>query len=163
MDTAVDKHIGSAGRAALAEARRGVAQKHGGPFGAVILRGGRVVAKGHNTVMRDHDPIGHAEMNAISRAARRLGSPHLRGCLLVTTSEPCPMCLAAAYWAGIRCVYFILPKHVAAAYGFSDEFIYKELKRPARARCIREAPLADLAEEAAALFREWKRGHGRLY
>jgi len=150
-------------RLALAEARRGAGLKHGGPFGAAVIKDGRLIAKAHNTVLRDGDPTCHAEMNAIRLAARRLKAPHLSGCRLVTTSEPCPMCLAAIYWAGIRTVYYCLSRKTAAAFGFSDSRIYGEIKKSARRRSVRAVRLPDLAAEAAEIFRGWKRRGGRLY
>lgn len=148
---------------ALAEARKGVRAGHGGPFGAVVVRDGRIIGRGHNTVLRDSDPTCHAEMNAIRRAARRQGEPHLVGCVLVSTSEPCPMCLSAIYWAGIRTVYYCLSRRTAATFGFSDSRIYGELRRAAGRRSVRALPLPGLVGAAAEVFRVWKRRGGKLY
>lgn len=86
-------------RLAIAEAIDGVSSKHGGPFGAVIVRDGAVVARAHNTVLRDNDPTAHGEINAIRAACQALGRLDLSGCELYTTAEPCPMCLAAIVWS----------------------------------------------------------------
>ena len=149
--------------AALAEAERGVRLGHGGPFGAAVVRNGRVIARAHNTVLRDNDPTDHAEMGAIRAAARRSKRPHLNDCVLIATSEPCPMCLAAAYWAGIREIHFCLPQGVAARFGFGDAFIYRDLRRSRRRRLVKEIAHERPKHEALRLFREWRQGGGRLY
>src|SRR5690606_15095124 len=94
-------------RQALQEAREGSEAGHGGPFGAVIVAAdGTIIAGGHNTVLKDNDPSAHAEVNAIRKAATKLGTPHLTGYILIASSEPCPMCHATAYWAGITDIRF---------------------------------------------------------
>lgn len=104
----------------------------GGPFGAVIVKDNEVVATGVNSVTPDNDPTAHAEVNAVRHACRKLGTFKLAGCTIYSSCEPCPMCLSALYWAGIRKVYYGNTKEDAAAIEFSDKFIYDEIaKAPA--------------------------------
>lgn len=103
----------------------------GGPFGAVIVRDGEVVATGANTVTLDNDPTAHAEVNAIRHACHKLKTFQLSGCTVYSSCEPCPMCLSALYWAGVRKVFYGNTKEDAEAIDFSDKFIYEEIaKRP---------------------------------
>lgn len=101
----------------------------GGPFGAVIVRDGEVVATGVNKVTVVNDPTAHAEVNAIRTACKRLGSFRLEGCTVYSSCEPCPMCLSALYWAGVRRVFYGNTKEDAEAIGFSDKFIYEEIDK----------------------------------
>ena len=102
----------------------------GGPFGAVIARGGEIIATGVNRVTASNDPTAHAEVSAIRRAARVLGTFNLSGCEIFTSCEPCPMCLGAIYWARLDRIYYANTKADAAAAGFDDSFIYDELALP---------------------------------
>lgn len=149
--------------AAFAEARAGVRAGHGGPFGAAVVKDGRIVARGHNTVLRDNDPSAHAEINAIRTACRSLRTPHLSGCVLIATSEPCPMCLTAAYWAGLRKILYAVPRSVAARAGFDDGFIYLDLERPPAKRRVRVSQWRAGEDEGAAIFADWRRRKGKLY
>ncbi len=149
-------------RAAIVAAREGLRQNRGGPFGACIARRGRIVAVAHNTVLGDRDPTAHAEINAIRRACRRLKTRNLSGCVLYATSEPCPMCLAAIYWARIDEVRVGVPARVAARAGFDDALIYRELARPAGRRRIRMRR-GVMAVACRKLFKEWKERGGKLY
>jgi len=126
----------------------------GGPFGAVVVKGGKIVSRGWNAVTSTNDPTAHAEVMAIREACRKLGSFRLDGCELYASCEPCPMCLAAAYWARVGSVYFAASRHDAAVAGFDDEFLYREIPRPFPERSLptRQA-LRDLALVA---FKEWK-------
>lgn len=108
----------------------------GGPFGAVIVRDGKVVAEASNTVTVDNDPTAHAEVNAIRKACAVLGTFDLSGCELYTSCEPCPMCLAACYWAHIDKVYYAADRNDAAAAGFDDSDIYREVALPVGSRKI---------------------------
>lgn len=101
----------------------------GGPFGAVIVRGGEVVATGVNTVTLDNDPTAHAEVNAIRCACKKLNTFQLEGCTVYSSCEPCPMCLSALYWAGVKKVFYGNTKEDAEAIDFSDKFIYEEIDR----------------------------------
>ncbi len=100
----------------------------GGPFGAVIARNGEIIAEGQNAVTRTHDPTAHAEVVAIRAACARLETFTLAGCVLYTSCEPCPMCLAAAYWARVDAIYFAATQDDAARAGFDDAFLYNELR-----------------------------------
>ena len=101
----------------------------GGPFGAVIVRDGEIISTGVNTVTLDNDPTAHAEINAIRNGCRKVGSFKLEGCTVYSSCEPCPMCLSALYWAGVKRIYFGNTKEDAAAIDFSDKFIYDEIER----------------------------------
>ena len=126
----------------------------GGPFGAVIVKDGRVVATGVNRVVPDNDPTAHAEVNAIRAACVKLGTFNLSGCVLYTSCEPCPMCLGAIYWAHLDKIYYGATQYDAAAVDFDDSFIYRELElRPEN----RHKPVANLLhEEALAPFNAWR-------
>ena len=118
-------------RRAISLAEDNASSGNGGPFGAVIVKDGKVVAEGSNTVTVDNDPTAHAEVNAIRRACAVLGTFDLSGCELYTSCEPCPMCLAACYWAHISRVYYAAGRDDAAAAGFDDDMIYVEVAKPA--------------------------------
>lgn len=115
---------------AARQARVGVEKGEGGPFGAVVVKDGTVVAGAHNRVVATNDPTAHAEMLAIREACRKLGSFHLRGCEIFTTCEPCPMCLAAIHWAHLDRVHYALTRDDAAAIGFDDARIYAAMRTP---------------------------------
>jgi len=115
---------------AVSEARRGVDEGHGGPFGAVVVKHGRLVASAHNEVLVRNDPTAHAEILAIREAARVLGTPHLDGCELYTTCEPCPMCLAAVHWARIGRVVYAETRDSARRIGFDDAKFYAAMEHP---------------------------------
>lgn len=100
----------------------------GGPFGAVIERDGEIISTGVNTVTNDNDPTAHAEVNAIRAACRKLSTFQLKGCTIYSSCEPCPMCLSALYWAGIKKVYYGNTKEDAEEIDFSDKFIYDEIE-----------------------------------
>lgn len=102
----------------------------GGPFGAVIVLDGQVIAQGHNEVLKTNDPTAHAEITVIRRAAARLGRFDLSGCELYTSCEPCPMCLSAIYWSRISTVYYGCTKDDAAAIDFDDNAIYEFIRHP---------------------------------
>ncbi len=125
----------------------------GGPFGAVIARGGEVVAEGWNQVTSSCDPTAHAEVVAIRRACQALGSFELRDCEIFTSCEPCPMCLGAIYWARIGRIWFANDRSDAAAIGFDDDFLYREIPRPLAERSLPTQRL--LAAEARAAFDAW--------
>lgn len=105
---------------AVREAYRGIARGHGGPFGAVIVRKGEVIARGHNEVLKMNDPTRHAEICAIVRAARSLGTPHFRGSEIYSTTEPCVMCFAAIHWARIARVFFGTSVRDVQKLGFNE-------------------------------------------
>lgn len=101
----------------------------GGPFGAVIVRDGEIISTGVNRVTADNDPTAHAEVNAIRKACSRLGTFQLEGCTVYSSCEPCPMCLSALYWAGVKKIYYGNTKEDAEAINFSDKFIYEEIEK----------------------------------
>lgn len=121
---------------AIELARLGSEAGDGGPFGAVIVRDGRIIAEAWNRVVGSRDPTAHAEICAIRSACAHTGDFHLRGCTLYASSEPCPMCLAAAYWARIERVVFANSRSEAAAIGFCDDELYSELNRHFAERSI---------------------------
>lgn len=129
--------------------------KHGGgPFGAVIVKEGKIIAEAANRVTLDNDPTAHAEVNAIRQAARSLGRFDLSGCDIYTSCEPCPMCLGAIYWAHLDHIYYGCNRRDAADAGFDDEFIYEELSlAPAERQKMMEVLMPD---ESLAAFRMWK-------
>lgn len=109
---------------------------HGGPFGAVVVKNGKIVGEGANHVTPTHDPTAHAEVVAIRAACKKLKVFHLTGCTLYASCEPCPMCLATCYWAHIDTVYFAADRKDAAKAGFDDAFIYNEFELPSRKRSL---------------------------
>lgn len=111
------------------KARTTMTKNEGGPFGAVIMKDGAVVAVASNSVLKDNDPTAHAEINAIRQACKTLGTYDLSGCELYATSEPCPMCLSAIIWANIKKVYYGCTAEDAADIGFRDDFIYDFIQR----------------------------------
>ena len=125
----------------------------GGPFGAVIVKDGKVIATGTNRVTPNNDPTAHAEVCAIRAACAKLGTFNLSGCMLYTSCEPCPMCLGAIYWAHIDKIYYGANQHDAAAVDFDDSFIYRELElKPEQ----RHKPMENiLHDEALAPFKAW--------
>ena len=127
-----DRFLARAIELAATGSRRG----DGGPFGAVIVRDGEIIAEGWNRVVASHDPTAHAEITAIRGACKRLGQFHLPGAVLYASSEPCPMCLSAAYWARIERIVFANSRAEAAAIGFCDDRLYDELSRNFSARSI---------------------------
>ncbi len=149
-------------QAALDLAREKMLLGEGGPFSALVVQGNRVVAKGWNRVTRALDPTAHAEIEAIRRACSLLQDFQLRGCVLYSSCEPCPMCWAAIHWSRLDEVFFAGTRHDAAAAGFDDEHLYRELGLEAQARRLRmtQAP-GPYPEKARELFDTWMRWPGR--
>ena len=114
----------------------------GGPFGAVIVRDGAIVAEGWNEVTSSNDPTAHAEVVAIRRACARFETFQLSDCDIFSNCEPCPMCLGAIYWARLRHIYYVHTRAEAAAIGFDDDFIYREIALAPAARTIPATQLA---------------------
>jgi guanine deaminase len=142
-------------RRAIALAIENVRTGRGGPFAALVVREGRVIAEGTNRVTSTNDPTAHAEVVAIREACRALNDFQLNGCDLYTTCEPCPMCLGAIYWARPARVFYAGTAADAAAAGFDDAFIYEELKLPPAAR---RTPMTQLLrDESLAVFEAWKK------
>jgi guanine deaminase len=147
-------------RAAVAEARRGVAKGEGGPFGAVVVKNGAVIARGHNRVVAANDPTAHAEIVALRRAAKKLGCFHLADCEVYTTCEPCPMCLAALYWARVRAYHFGCTRRDAARIGFADKSLYDRFAGKPVKGFPRGTPL--LRDECRSIMKLWRRTCGRV-
>lgn len=140
-------------RRAIELSRKNMTAGAGGPFGAVVVADGRVVAEGWNEVTSSNDPTAHAEVQAIRAACRALGTFSLAGATLYTSCEPCPMCLAAAYWARVGRIVYANSRDDAATIGFDDAHIYRELELPIAARSIPMERL--LPDEAKTVFDAW--------
>ena len=126
----------------------------GGPFGAVVVRNGKIVGRGWNQVTSTNDPTAHAEVTAIRDACKKLKTFQLDDCELYTSCEPCPMCLSAIYWARFKKVYYANTRKDAAKIDFDDDLIYREVPKPISKRLI---PMKQLLHgEALAVFSEWK-------
>ena len=132
----------------------------GGPFGAVIVKDGEIIAGSSNSVTIDQDPTAHAEVNTIRQACKKLGTFDLSGCTIYTSCEPCPMCLGAIYWARISRIFYGNTRKDARDIEFADDFIYEELDRPLEKRTVPIEPL--LREEALASFRLWQEKEDKL-
>lgn len=132
----------------------------GGPFGAIIVRDGEVIATGTNQVTTHCDPTAHAEINAIRKACKKLKTFNLNGCEIYTSCEPCPMCLSAIYWAHIDRIYYGNSQKDAEKIGFDDAFIYRELAIPPIKRKLKIEKL--LANEAIIAFQEWEKKKDKI-
>jgi len=141
-------------RMAIMLSEKNVKESLGGPFGAVIVKDGKVLSKSGNKVTTTNDPTAHAEVSAIRIACKKLKSFDLSGCTIYTSCEPCPMCLSAIYWARIPIIYYANTKSDAAAIGFDDQFIYEELEKPVHLRKIPVNQL--LRNEAQQAFKLWE-------
>jgi tRNA(Arg) A34 adenosine deaminase TadA len=140
-------------RAAIRLSLQKMRENHGGPFGAIVVCGGKIIGSGWNRVTSSNDPTAHAEVTAIRGACQKLKSFQLDNCELYTSCEPCPMCLAAIYWARLRKVYYANTRKDAAAIEFDDDFIYREIMQPVSRRKIPMKQL--LRKEALKVFVEW--------
>lgn len=138
---------------AIELAQQNVQTGNGGPFGAVIVKDGKIIAEGVNQVTTSNDPTAHAEIVAIRKACQVLGTFQLTDCEIYSSCEPCPMCLGAIYWARPKALYFASNKHDAARAGFDDSFIYDEILQPYQKRKIttQYIPLS----EAQKVFDAW--------
>lgn len=126
----------------------------GGPFGAVIVKDGKIIAGSSNSVTIDNDPTAHAEVNAIREACRKLGTFDLTGCRIYTSCEPCPMCLGAIYWSHIERIYYGNTRKDARDIDFADDFIYEELEKSLDERTVPIIPM--MRDEALETFRLWR-------
>ena len=138
---------------AIKLAEHGMRSGDGGPFGAVIVREGKIIGSGWNKVLKTNDPTAHAEIVAIRAACLHTGDYWLKGCRIYSTCEPCPMCLAAIYWARIESLTFAATRSDAAALDFDDAFIYKEVSRPTMERSIETHEC--LREKALQIMQLW--------
>lgn len=137
-----------------------VEKLNGGPFGAVIVKDGKVIARGTNKVTATNDPTAHAEIVAIRKACKILKTYQLTGCEIYTSCEPCPMCLAAIYWARPDKIYYANSKEDAAAINFDDNLIYEEIAKPVSERKIFTQQL--LRDEAQAAFKKWSESPNKI-
>ncbi|MBK9480124.1 MAG: nucleoside deaminase [Bacteroidetes bacterium] len=133
---------------------KNVTENNGGPFGAVVVKDGKIIARGYNQVTSNNDPTAHAEVVAIREACKVLGTFQLTNCEIYTSCEPCPMCLGAIYWARPSRVYYANTKEDAAAIDFDDDFIYKELAKPIQYRELQFKQV--MRNEAQEAFMIWK-------
>jgi tRNA(Arg) A34 adenosine deaminase TadA len=141
-------------REAIAVAQAGVAANRGGPFGAIVVRDGALLARGENRVLETNDPTAHAEIVAIRLACQHFGAFHLPGAIVYSSCEPCPMCLAALYWARVEQVFYAATASDAASAGFADAWIRDELPLPHSQRSLGVQQLA--SSEALAPFEAWQ-------
>jgi len=145
---------------ALSMATENVLAGRGGPFAAIIARGNDIVSRGTNLVTSSNDPTAHAEVTAIRRACAALNTFQLQGCEIYTTCEPCPMCLGATYWARLDRIYYAATREDAAAAGFDDSMIYKEINLPLDQRAV---PIVNLMrEEGREPMRVWNSFEKRI-
>jgi len=132
----------------------------GGPFGAVIVKDGEIIAEASNSVTQTNDPTAHAEVNAIRKASEKLNSFDLSGTTIYSSCEPCPMCLSAIYWARIDKLFFANTRNDAAKIGFDDEFLYNEINLPIDKRSIPTKQM--LREEALFVFKLWEEKEDKI-
>ena len=140
-------------REAIRLSEEKMAAGEGGPFGAVIVKNGAVVGRGWNRVTSANDPTAHAEVEAIRDACTNLGTFSLEGCEIYSSCEPCPMCLAAIYWARLDALYFAASRDDAAHAGFDDALLYEEIEKPIQSRRI--PTVQSLQPEARAVLNQW--------
>lgn len=145
---------------AIELSEKGMDSNAGGPFGAIVVKDGEIIAEGFNKVTSNNDPTAHAEVIAIRRACEKLGTFQLDGCVIYTSCEPCPMCLGAMYWARPKAVYYACTKEDAAKIGFDDQFIYEELDKNMDDRDIKFINLD--REEGQRVFKKWEHKEGKV-
>ena len=145
--------------AAIQLAHNSVNSLHGGPFGAVIVKDNKIIGQGNNQVTNNNDPTAHAEIEAIRDACKNIGHFSLEGCTLYSSSEPCPMCLSAIYWARIDTVYYANTYQQASEIGFDDQFIFKELNLPHKQKNLKITQITDesVLENALDVFQAWEK------
>ena len=143
-----------------------IARKHsmnyeGGPFGAVVVKDGKIIGRGWNKVIAKNDPTAHAEITAIRTACRKLNTYDLTGCDIYSSTEPCPMCLAAIYWARLNALYYGNNREDAAKIGFDDAFIYEEFNKSELERKLKIQG-GVMARDVDELFEEWEQLEGKV-
>jgi tRNA(Arg) A34 adenosine deaminase TadA len=146
-------------RKAIALSEKNI-ENGGGPFGAVIVKDGKIIATGCNRVTCNNDPTAHAEVTAIRNACKKTGNFNLEGCEIYSSCEPCPMCLSAIYWAHISKLYYGNTKKDAAKIGFDDSFIYDELEKSPAKRTIPASQ--HLEKEAIIAFENWEKNEDKV-
>lgn len=139
---------------AIQLAEKGMENGSGGPFGAVVVKDGKIVGEGYNNVLSKNDPTAHAEILAIREACKNLKSFQLEDCTIYTSCEPCPMCLGAIYWARLQKVYYACTQEDAAEIAFDDQHIYEEMEKNPADRKIKFKSF--MRNEALPLFKKWK-------
>lgn len=139
---------------ALEEAKKGMLNGEGGPFGAIIVKDGEIISKAHNEVLKTNDPTAHAEIVAIRKASKKLGRFNLSDCEIYSTCEPCPMCFSAIHWAKIKKLYFVCSRKDAAEIGFDDNYIYEVIKGKIKDEKLKSEKIEE--DSCYKLFNEWK-------
>lgn len=147
-------------RKAIALSTKNIESTDGGPFGAIIVRDGKIISYGTNKVVTKNDPTAHAEIEAIRSASKKLKSFNLQDCTIYTSCEPCPMCLSAIYWSKIEKIFYSNTRKDAANINFSDDYIYRELKNKIQDRKIKMTQL--LRNEALKAFEKWERKKDKI-
>ncbi|MBP1930991.1 nucleoside deaminase [Ammoniphilus resinae] len=137
-----------------------VTKGHGGPFGAVVVKDGKVIGVGRNEVTANNDPTAHAEIQAIREACSHLGDFQLAGCEIYTSCEPCPMCIGAIYWSRPKAVYYACSKEDAARIGFDDHFIYQQLALPFAERSVEMKKI--YPETSSLPFQAWESTQNKI-
>lgn len=146
---------------AVKEARKNLKTEDGGPFGAVVVRNGKVIAAGRNLVLKTNDPTMHAEISAIRKACKKLKTFDLSDCEIYTTCEPCPMCMGAVFWAGLKCVYYGCTRKDAESIGFSDNSIYEAFEKNFE---VDEPKIKNTDRESCIrLFEKWSEKERKMY
>jgi guanine deaminase len=141
-------------------ARKNVETSHGGPFGAIVVKEGKIIGVGKNEVTALNDPTAHAEVQAIRNACKLMNSFELNDCEIYTSCEPCPMCLGAIYWARPKAVYYACTKEDAANIGFDDHFIYEQLSLPTEKRSITMKQI--FPQNGHSPFNAWKTSNAKI-
>ena len=149
-------------REAIKEAESNLLTDEGGPFGAIVVKEGKIVGKGHNMVLKNNDPTCHAEIEAIREACRNLGTYDLAGCELYASSYPCPMCLGAIIWANIKKVYYANSAEDAGAIGFRDDYIYDFIEGKCKDKQVLELDQLG-SEEAIETFKRYQSANKTIY
>jgi len=145
---------------AIELAKKGVNSNAGGPFGAVIVKNGKIIAEGFNKVTSKNDPTAHAEVVAIRKACKKLNSFQLDDCIIYTSCEPCPMCLGAIYWARPKKVFYASTREDAAKIEFDDEFIYNEISKEINGRQISFINI--MRDDASTVFKSWMEKENKI-
>lgn len=154
------EHITAAMRRAIELSHEKMKSGYGGPFGAVIIKDGKIISEGWNQVTSSNDPTAHAEVVAIRNACKTLNTFNLSGCMLITSCEPCPMCLAASYWSRVDKIYYANTRFDAADIGFDDSFFYDELAKESEHRQVPMITL--LRDEGLIAFKAWTEKTDRI-
>lgn len=145
---------------AIELSEKGMNNNAGGPFGAVVVKNGEIIAEGFNEVTSSNDPTAHAEVVAIRKACAVLNTFQLDDCIVYTSCEPCPMCLGAIYWARPKAVFYACTKEDAAEIGFDDDFIYDEIEKNIEKRTVKFINLD--REEGRKVFKKWEAKEGKI-